>query len=70
MLISSDMPEVDRKRAYLGLAMVRSALERKESRGAHFREDYPEPSDEYRKQTVAVFEKGDVRICFKELGNL
>lgn len=40
-------------RIRLGEAMLRSALLREESRGAHFRTDFPEPREECRRPTVA-----------------
>ena len=39
-------------------AVVRSALERKESRGGHFREDYPDKHEEFGKVNLIV-RKGD-----------
>lgn len=41
------------QRAHLARAIVRSALERKESRGAHYREDYTEERDEYRRVHIS-----------------
>lgn len=56
-------------RANLALAVVKSAIERRESRGAHKRTDYPERDDmNFQKQTVARLENGAVSIIFKEIG--
>ena len=54
----------------LGKALLYSALERRESRGAHFRRDYPERNDErYLRTTVATcFEKDEIQISFKKIG--
>ena len=35
-------------------AIARSALERRESRGGHFREDYPDKSEEFGTVNIAV----------------
>lgn len=54
--------EIQRKRLLLGLAMLRAAYERKESRGAHFRSDYPEEEEACRKTTVAVYDGYEIRM--------
>ena len=45
-------------------AVTRSALERKESRGGHFRDDFPEKQDEYAKFNIVTFRgpDGQMRI--------
>ena len=58
---------VDEARKKLASAMLASALARKESRGAHYREDFPEPDDEYRKTTVCALSGGKTEITFEEI---
>jgi succinate dehydrogenase / fumarate reductase flavoprotein subunit len=47
----------------VSLVITRSALNRKESRGAHFREDFPERSDAFNHHTlVSIAPDGEVEI--------
>ncbi|MBR2283892.1 MAG: FAD-binding protein [Ruminococcus sp.] len=57
----------EQNRLRLAEAMLLSALERRESRGAHYREDYPEKREEYRRTTVAELKGGRTEISFREL---
>ena len=55
----------------LGEAFIQSAIERRESRGAQMRSDYPERNDaEFRKTTVAEYLGDKVRIHFEETGKI
>ena len=61
--------QAEMNRANLALAVVQSAIERRETRGAHKRTDYPERDDDnFKKQTVARLQNGKVEITFKEVG--
>ena len=55
----------ERNRVYLALAMVRSAELRRESRGAHYREDYPERDETFRGMMTAVMAGDEIRIGFR-----
>lgn len=52
--------------ALLAKAILVSARERKESRGAHIRIDYQEQSEEFQKSSYATYEKGKVSVAFSE----
>ena len=52
----------------LAEAMVCSALSRKESRGAHYRTDFPDENAEFAKVTVASYEDFAVTVSFDEIG--
>lgn len=57
----------EENRLALGRAMLLSALERRESRGAHYREDCPGSGDEYRKTTVVTFSAGRINVSFRTI---
>ena len=61
---AEQLTAIDRSRALLGLAMLQSALARQESRGAHYREDYPERDEAFRKLTLVTCENGGIRLRF------
>ena len=43
------------------------ALERKESRGSHYRSDYEETKDEYKKASITKIEEGEYKIYFEDV---
>ena len=53
--------------ALLGQAVLLSALERKESRGAQFRADYPETREQYRAAAIAQVAQGKIAVTWGEL---
>lgn len=59
--------DIDLCRLQLADAIILSALERKESRGAHTRSDFPEKSDEYKKMTIAEMKDGKIKVSFRPL---
>ncbi len=48
----------------LALAALTCADARKESRGAHYRSDYPATLDEYRAATIISYNDGDMQVTF------
>ncbi len=51
-------------RIRLAEAMIMSAIERRESRGAHYRSDCTERLDKYQKPATACYVNGEIRISF------
>ena len=51
----------------LGQAVIMSAIERTESRGAHYREDYPEKNDDFARTTIASYDGQKIQIHFEEI---
>ena len=66
ILVNSDFNKYEHNKALLAKAMLMCALNRKESRGAHYRSDYPETNDEYRKTTVAYYDN-EIKIEYESI---
>ncbi|MBQ8151619.1 MAG: FAD-binding protein [Firmicutes bacterium] len=67
-LAKEGLTVTERNRAILGKAMILAALERHESRGAHYRIDFPERDDvNFHKTTVVKFSDGDIHISYEEI---
>ena len=50
----------------LARAILTSTLERKETRGAHIRNDYPERSAEYELCSVCTYQNGEHHVSFEK----
>ncbi len=55
-LLDKDLSTAEREKCLLAKAMLLSGLNRKESRGAHYRSDYPNIDDSYKKVGVVSFD--------------
>lgn len=62
------IPKPEHDRMLLGKAMLMSALERRESRGAHTRSDFQQRDDEkFQRTTVACLKNGDISIEMRSI---
>ena len=61
-LSDRQLNEREKDRLSLAKALILSALYRKESRGANYREDYPDRSDEYKGLTKAHISGENINI--------
>ena len=67
-LLAGDLTPWERNRTLLGKAIVSSALARRESRGAHYRTDFPRRDDaQFQKTTVTVCRDGAIDIVFRPI---
>ena len=66
-LAEEGLSAVEADRIRLGQAMLMSALERRESRGAHWREDYPARDEAYRRMTVACYRSPEIAIGWQNI---
>ncbi len=66
-LMDRGLSQVMKAELLLAEAMLLSALNRKETRGAHTRLDYPDTKEEYRKTTVAGVKDGRIEITYEEI---
>jgi succinate dehydrogenase/fumarate reductase flavoprotein subunit len=69
-LSSLEKPDLSRTmkaQLMLARAILLCALNRRESRGAHTRLDYPDLDEAFRKTTKAVLEEGRIQITYEEI---
>ncbi len=50
----------------LSEVMLHSAIDRKESRGAHYRKGYPDRLEAYEKESIAILKNGKTQITFQK----
>lgn len=66
LLQEEGLTETDRNRIMLGEAILRSALFRKESRGAHFRSDFPKRDEAFCGLVTAIRKDGKIEIDIRK----
>ncbi len=67
-LIGEEKTDFQQKRLILAKAILLSALNRKESRGAHTREDYLDRDDaKFKRTTIAAFDGNNIYVSLREI---
>ncbi|MBQ7641980.1 MAG: FAD-binding protein [Acholeplasmatales bacterium] len=66
IILSNNLNEFELNKFLLAKAMILSANERKESRGAHYRLDYKEENDKFKKISVSKYINNEIKISFEE----
>ena len=67
-LLPACASERQRRRVQLARAAVACALAREESRGAHWRQDFPDTRDEYLRTTVVRLEGDELELSWRAVG--
>ena len=66
-MLSSTANSAEKRRILLGKAMAMCALNRKESRGAHTRLDFPEASEDFRRHSIVRMRGEEIDWTLREI---
>ena len=66
-LLNKDLSASEKEKCLLAKAMLLSALNRKESRGAHYRSDYPETDDSYKKTGIVSYDGNEINVNYVDI---
>ena len=66
----NNITDIDKIRLELSKAMLISAIERKESRGAHCRSDHPKTRPEYQRHSITALKNGKITHYFDDINEV